>query len=185
MEQILRAIEAVKAEKGRCLVAIDGRCASGKTTLAAELGQRYGCDVIHMDQFFLRPEQRTPERYAQPGGNVDRERFLAEVLLPLERGEPVAYRPFNCGTLTLDPPVTVPPAPVQLIEGSYACHPDLRDRYDLRIFLTVDSVEQLRRIEKRNGPAALAAFREKWIPLEEWYFSACAVESCCHIRGSL
>lgn len=185
MEEMLEAIEAIKRERGRCLAAIDGRCASGKTTLAARLGEHFGCGVIHMDQFFLRPEQRTPARYAQPGGNVDRERFLTEVLLPLRRGETAVYRPFNCGTLTLDPPVTVPPAPVQIVEGSYACHPDLRDHYDLRIFLTVDPAEQLRRIERRNGPAALPAFRERWIPLEERYFAACAVEACCHIRRTL
>ena len=34
-----------------------------------------------MDDFFLRPEQRRPERFAEPGGNVDRERFAAEVLV--------------------------------------------------------------------------------------------------------
>ena len=60
------------------LAAIDGRCASGKTTLAAQLQQQFDGSVIHMDHFFLRPHQRTPQRYQEPGGNVDRERFLEE-----------------------------------------------------------------------------------------------------------
>ena len=42
------------------LVALDGRCAAGKTTLARMLGERYGWPVVHLDHFFLRPEQRTP-----------------------------------------------------------------------------------------------------------------------------
>ena len=56
-----------------------------------------------MDDFFLRPEQRTPERFSEPGGNVDRERFLSEVLLPLRQGEAVDYRRFDCATFTIAP----------------------------------------------------------------------------------
>lgn len=40
------------------LIAIDGRCASGKTTLAAMVQKLYGsknCDVLHMDDFFFAP----------------------------------------------------------------------------------------------------------------------------------
>ena len=57
------------------LIAVDGRCASGKTTLASALERETGCNVIHMDHFFLRPEQRTKQRLEEPGGNVDYERF--------------------------------------------------------------------------------------------------------------
>lgn len=53
------------------LIAIDGRCAAGKTTFAEKLSSIMECSVIHMDHFFLRPEQRTKERLAQAGGNVD------------------------------------------------------------------------------------------------------------------
>ena len=178
---ILHRIRQAGAGRDRTLVAIDGRCASGKTTLAAELGEALGCDVIHMDHFFLRPEQRTAARYELPGGNVDHERFLEEVLLPLRAGAPVAYRPYDCGHQCLATPISIRPAAIQLIEGSYACHPSLWDSYDLRLFLTVDPETQLRRIEARNGPGALAAFREKWIPLEVRYFAAWRIpERCDH-----
>ena len=33
-----------------------------------------------MDDFFLPPALRTPERRSEPGGNVHYERFLTEVL---------------------------------------------------------------------------------------------------------
>lgn len=36
------------------IIAIDGRCAAGKTTLAARLVKELGGDVIHMDDFFRR-----------------------------------------------------------------------------------------------------------------------------------
>ena len=76
MYQILFSeIEKLLAEKDRVVVAIDGGAASGKTTLAGMLSERYGGAIVHMDDFFLRPEQRTPERFAEAGGNFDRERF--------------------------------------------------------------------------------------------------------------
>ena len=37
------------------IVSIDGRCASGKTTVASRLERELDCNVIHLDQFFLRP----------------------------------------------------------------------------------------------------------------------------------
>ena len=72
---LLQRIRALAATQPRVLVAIDGRCAAGKTTLAASLQAQLECNVFHMDDFFLRPEQRTSERLHQPGGNVDYERF--------------------------------------------------------------------------------------------------------------
>ena len=42
-------------EKFPLLIAVDGRCAAGKTTLAAALREGTGCQVIHRDDFCLRP----------------------------------------------------------------------------------------------------------------------------------
>lgn len=80
------------------LIAIDGRCAAGKTTFATHLQGLWDCNMFHMDDFFLRPSQRTPGRLREPGGNVDYERFLGEVLVPLRKGEPFSYCPYDCKT---------------------------------------------------------------------------------------
>lgn len=167
--------------KAPLLVAIDGRCAAGKTTLAAQLQERSGCSLIHMDHFFLRPEQRTAERLSQPGGNVDYERFHEEVMAPLKRGEPFSYRPYDCRTRSLTEEIRVELHPVSVIEGAYSCHPALRGAYDLTIFLTVNGTEQLGRIRRRNGERQAAEFREKWIPLEERYFAALSIERQCDL----
>ena len=182
MNPLVEQAEALRAVRGRVIAALDGRCASGKTTLAARLSEECGWSVIHMDHFFPRPEQRTLERLAQPGGNVDYERFLEEVLLPLRRGERAVYRPFDCGTQTVLEPIPFAPGPVVLVEGSYSCHPALWEHYDLRAFLTVDPALQLGRIAQREGEARAQAFREKWIPLEERYFSAFDIEDRCDVR---
>ena len=141
VEQLLSAIRRLEGERGRVLVAIDGRCASGKTTLAARLVERLGGGVVHMDDFFLRPEQRTPERLARPGENVDWERFLAEVLLPLRQGGKVVYRPYDCRTQSMGDPITLERSAVVVVEGSYSCHPELWESYDLHVFLDVDPEE--------------------------------------------
>ena len=177
--RLLRRIQELQVRKERVIVAIDGQCGSGKTTLAARLQKDLDCRVFHMDDFFLRPQQRTAERFAQPGENVDHERFLEEVLLPLRSGQPVTYRPFSCAQQQLGAPVTAAPCRLAIVEGAYACHPALWDSYDLRVFLTVDAAEQLRRIEARSGPEKLRMFRDRWIPLEESYFTAFDLPARC------
>ncbi len=174
-------IEARRKAGSPFLVAVDGRCASGKTTLAAGIRKQTGCSVVPMDDFFLRPEQRTRERLLQPGENVDWERFLEQVLLPLRRGDAAEYRPWDCHAQTWKEPVVIEPRPVSLIEGAYSCHPALWDLYDFHIFLTVDAPEQLRRIERRNGKQAVAVFRDRWIPLEEQYFRTLQVAQRCEL----
>ncbi|MCM1328456.1 MAG: AAA family ATPase [Ruminococcus sp.] len=184
MENLLQLIE--NFPKGeRLIVGIDGRCAAGKTTLARRLQEEIGCAVFHMDDFFLRPEQRTAERLAEPGGNADRERFLAEVLQPLKRGRDViSYRPYDCKTQTFGEKISVKAAAVNVVEGAYCLHPDLWDFYGIRAFLTVSPDERLRRITRREGREKAKIFQEKWIPLEEKYFAAFDVEGRCDIRIS-
>lgn len=179
-DRVLAAIAPLRQAGKPLRIAIDGRCAAGKTTLAEGLRAQTGCAVFHMDDFFLRPEQRTPERFAEPGGNVDRERFLEEVLLPLTRGESVSFRRFDCHTMALQPAQTVAPAEITVVEGTYACHPALWDFYDFRVFLTVSPETQLRRLKNRPG-TDVEMFRSRWIVLEERYFSAFDLARRCEM----
>ena len=183
-QTILALVEEKKkvCQKETFILAIDGRCASGKTTLASYLQALTDCAVIHMDHFFLRQEQRTKERYDTPGGNVDHERFLEEVIKPLEQGISFPYRPYDCSRGILGEPIWIARNNLMLVEGSYSCHPTLWDHYDLRVFLTVDEQTQADRIQHRNGAKAADMFREKWIPLEEKYFAAYEIERRCDLR---
>ncbi len=155
------------------VLAIDGRCASGKTTLADLIFKLYCCAVVPIDHFFLQPHQRSAERLATPGGNIDHERFLQEVLLPIHRGDNCAYRPYDCSTGRLCSSIRLPEKPrLVVVEGSYSLHPALRRHYDLQACLWVGHGEQLRRLSERESPHMLKRFVEEWIPLEEQYFSA-------------
>ena len=170
VSELQSAIDRLLKRQDRVIVAIDGKCTSGKTTMASKLAQIYDCNVFHMDDFFLRPEQRTPERFAEVGGNVDYERFREEVLLPLESGKAFSYRPFDCSTFTIAPPVAVTPKKLNIIEGTYSHHPYFGNPSDLKILLTVDEETQRQRILER--PAFLhKRFFEEWIPMENRYFN--------------
>ena len=168
--QVFCAIDRLLC-KGNATVAIEGGSASGKSTLAALLQTVYDCNVLHMDDFFLRPEQRTQERLAEIGGNLDRERFLDEVLRPLQSGDIVRYRPFDCFRQALGDTVTVPPKQLTVIEGVYSMHPAFGEYYDLALFLEIDQKTQRDRIEVRNSPSLAKRFFEEWIPMENVYFS--------------
>ena len=186
-EIVYREIESNLRDKDFILLAIDGRCGSGKTTLAGRLqeicrGKALSCEIVHMDHFYPRLEQRTAERLNEAGGNLDRERFLDEVMKPLKRREAFSYRPYDPRVHQMAEAIHIGLSEVIIIEGSYSCHPALYDNYDLRIFLTVDEPERLRRIRERNGEEGLLQFQEKWIPMEESSFSAYRIEERCELH---
>ena len=163
------------------LIAIDGRCTAGKTTLAQALAKQLSCDVIHMDDFFLQPHQRTLERYSEPGGNVDHERFEKEVLIPMKNNKEISYQKYDCRLQKLTDRLTMKSGSIFIIEGSYSMHPSLNSYYDLSIFLDVNPEKQMERIRKRNGEEMLKIFQSKWIPLEEVYFETCQIKEKCQL----
>ena len=174
MKRITDRIDALLAREGAAVVAIDGSCTAGKTTLAGRLAQKYDCNLIHMDDFFLRPEQRTAQRFAEIGGNVDYERFRKEILENLRTGKTFFYRPYDCSTGSLKAPVEVQPKKLTVVEGTYSQHPYFGHAYDLRIYLQVS--EQLRAQRILARPAFLhKRFFEEWIPMEQQYFRTFAI----------
>ena len=178
----LEAIEkALLSRDEPLVVAVDGRCASGKTTLSALCAQVFpDCQVFHLDDFFLPFEKRTPQRLSTPGGNVDHERAQRELFFPLSQGKEVTFSRFDCATGTLEPPRTFPPRRLSVVEGSYSHHPALAPYSHLRLFLTWSPQVQRTRLSVR-APEKLRDFQTRWIPLEETYFSNFHIEDHCHL----
>lgn len=170
-DKLTESIDLLLSEAEHIILAIDGPCAGGKTTLAARLAQIYDANVFHADDFFLRTEQRTAERLSEIGGNFDRERFMTDILLPLSKNESFSYRPFSCKNQTLGNKIKVTPKKLSIVEGSYCHHPYFDGIYNLRVFLNVSDNEQRRRILIRNPDKAEKFFTE-WIPKENAYFKA-------------
>ena len=178
---IVSRVNALLQSKPRVLIAIDGNCCAGKTTLAAHLGELLDANVFHLDDYFLQPHMRSPQRLSQPGGNVDAERFLAEVLLPAFHGERSTVQKYDCHADALLPPVFVEPKQIAIIEGAYSLHPLLSPYYDLKLFYRIATDLQIQRILVRNGKEALKVFEQRWIPLENRYFEALDVLSQCDL----
>ncbi len=176
LSELFSFLDQKAASECRFVIAIDGGAASGKTTLAEILSSRYHGAVIHMDDFFPQHHQRTEERLSEPGGNLDRERFLAEVIPYLHEDKAFFYRRFDCQTMALGALVPIPNTNMLIVEGSYSHHPAFADRYDCKIFLDVAEDIRKKRILVRNGEEKYQMFLSRWIPMENRYFEAFSVK---------
>ena len=182
--RFLRLLPILRWAAGRSggVIAIDGRAGSGKSMLADGLAQALGAGVVRMDDFFLPAGLRTPERLAEPGGNLHRERFIQEVLPHLNSGAEFSYRTFDCGAMALGGVRTVAASPWRVVEGSYSHHPAFGDYADLTVFSHVEPEEQMARIRRRSGPELASRFQTLWIPMEEAYFAHCKIEPRAQLR---
>ncbi len=163
-------------------IAIDGRSASGKTTLSEKLEKMLPCEVIHMDDFFLPMEKRAENWMKIAGGNMDFERLLEEVLIPLRHGQMCEVRPFDCKRQKEKEGYVLGREKIIVIEGAYACHPSLWDYAELHVFMDVDEETQEKRIYARNGKKGLEMFQTTWIPLEERYLSKYKIKERCELH---
>lgn len=188
------------SDSGRLIVSMDGCCASGKTTLAERLCSDFNGDLIHADDFFLPPALRTQQRMNEPGGNIHYERFLDQIITPLLSARtsgtdgcvdpavqpcwPVLqWKHFSCSALAYSPDLRhTTGKPLLVIEGAYCMRPEFRPAYDLSFFLTTSQKNQLDRIRTRNGSEGLKPFMEKWIPLENRYFSFYDIPHHCRFQ---
>ena len=180
-ETLCAYIEQELQTKQPFILAIDGNSASGKTTLACRLADRFGGDVIHMDDFFLPFSLRTYERLQEPGGNVHYERFYEQIIKPLQSGTTsFCWQRFECSSgnyaselCRIENPSLI------IIEGAYSMRPEFRQAYDMTLFLCAGPETQKERIQHRNGSEKLHAFLEKWIPMENKYFEYYKIPEQC------
>ena len=179
LEKLAREIPARR--RGPALIAIDGRCGSGKTGFAALASRVLACssDVVHMDDFYLPPDKRKPDWMEVPAGNMDLERCKREVLCSPDRDGETSYRPYNCQTGRLGEPVELW-EPLTIVEGTYSQHPALAKYYDYKIFLTCEREEQTRRLQAREKDY-YPTFDRVWRTLEERYFAACGTRSAADL----
>lgn len=158
------------------LLALDGRCGSGKTTLAAQLAELFpDSAVFHTDDYYLPPARRISNWAETPCANMDLTRLRDELLLPAQAGAAVCYRAYSCREGAYLPEQPLAPAPLYIVEGSYSHHPLLAGCYDLKVFVTCSQAEQVRRLQAREG-ARYENFVRRWIPLEEGYFAQYRIE---------
>ena len=166
------AAAAALPEKEIAVIAIDGRSASGKTTLSRQLALILEAGVIHMDDFFLPQNLRTAGRLAEPGGNIHYERFRSDILPRLRQGVPFSYQRFDCSKMQPGSLRHISVSRWRIVEGAYSLHPRFGNYADLKVFYDISPAEQLKRIRQRNGERMASVFAQRWIPMEEKYITA-------------
>lgn len=146
---LARRVLAAPPRLGRTrLVAIDGPSGAGKSVFAARLASAFASlpsgapPVVHTDDLL--------------NGWVDQFAFwprLQEwVLEPLRAGEAASYRRYSWlrGQFT-SRPVSVPPAPVVLLEGVSSARASIRPELTLAVFVTAPARLRLARALDRDG----------------------------------
>ena len=91
------------------VLALDGRCGSGKTTMAAALAEQFPDSIVlHTDDFYLPPADRVPGWEQTPCANMDLARLRDEVLAPARAGKPALYRAYSCRRVLICPCSSLP-----------------------------------------------------------------------------
>lgn len=163
-------------------VAIDGRSAAGKTTLAnalaKDLANRTPRPVIRaeLDYFMRMVEDRAGYPYDSPESYYldawDYPMIRRELLVPLGPAGDRRYR-----ANPHDEQTTAPDDAILLADGVFLQRPELAGHWDLRIYLHIGLDESLRRGVDRDrhwmGGAAEAErrYRTKYLPAEERYLA--------------
>ncbi|MCL6297811.1 uridine kinase family protein [Streptomyces kronopolitis] len=143
------------------LIAVDGHAGSGKTTFAADLaGALGGAPVVHTDDLATHEEL-----FAWS------DRFGAQVLAPLARGETARYGVYDWVRGEFTGQRELAPAPLVLVEGVGAGRRALRPYLACLLWMELASEHSWERGQLRDGPG-LSAFWSGWIPSERAHFTA-------------
>lgn len=146
------------------IVSLEGKCASGKTTISSNLSN---ITVIDIDDFFLSKKMKSVERLNEIGGNIDY-LLLEECLKKIEVGKLIKYKVFDCSKQEYYYKETFINNTV-LLCGVYSYHQHIRKYINKLIYLLVDKDTQDKRLKERPN---YVRFVNEWVPLEEKYYDS-------------
>ena len=163
----------------KSIISLEGRCASGKSTITSKLKHKY--TIIPIDDFFLPINLKTKERLNEIGGNINYElvkKMLVELKQALKRNlEVFSYSAFDCSKQEYYTKEIILKDKV-ILEGVYSASIYFRELIDKIAYLFVDKETQLKRINNRS---LKEKFINEWIPLEEKYFKHILIEEIADI----
>ncbi|WP_219467312.1 uridine kinase family protein [Nonomuraea rhizosphaerae] len=161
LDELSRRIRGLAPSCGPVrLVAVDGPAGSGKTTYADALAAALGCQVVHSDDFPVPWD-------GGPGGWF--EALDAQVLRPLRRGRPGAFRRYDWVRDAYADLVTVAPAPVLVVEGVGTARRSAAHLLACVIWVEAAEDVRLRRVVERDGPELESRWRAWFAAEREWF----------------
>lgn len=165
-EEIISRVRLLLSQRDRVIVAIDGGTASGTEYWADRLAAFFDGNVFHTADF-------CGAELSDRGTYLDDERLQREVLAPVQKGVPFFFR--KNGKQQME---AVMPRKLNIVEGTFALHHQLRDAYDLKIMLRVDPDRQRRFVEALE-PEKLLLYKGQRLPAEALYFRFTDWEEHC------
>lgn len=175
MKEITDIEQLIKNLPSCGIVAIDGHCAGGKSTLGDLLATRLGAGLFHMDDYFLPFDKQTDEI----AGNIDFKRLRCEVFAGIASLQTFNTQSFDCKLQKLSFLKSHIANPLNIIEGAYSMHPCLQDYYTSSVFVKIDNEDQQKRLLQREGEEGTVIFNEKWLPQEIRYFNHFDIQMQC------
>jgi len=174
------------AADGMTMVAIDGVDGAGKTMFADALAERLEADdqiVVRagVDGFHNRRAIRHRRGKDSPEGffrdSYDYDALRSEMLFPARIGMPFRTAVFDWRSnrkATVNP-LTVPLPAILVFDGIFLNRPELRDEWDLSIFLDVPFAVSYARMARRDGsdPDPEAASNRRYYEGQKLYFREC------------
>lgn len=165
-------------QKDKSIIAIEGRCGSGKSTLSELFKDKY--TIIHLDDFFISIKEKSKINI-QKYGNINY-KLVYENLSIIRNAlnqniAKVTIKAFSCEKqeyyekeINLKNKI--------ILEGTYSSSLYFNEFIDKITFLLVSKETQTERIQKRE---LSNKFFSEWIPLEESYFKENDIISNCDL----
>jgi uridine kinase len=168
VSEIDRVIGLIAAIEHRpVIVGIDGRSGAGKSTFARALAaaSQIPIEIVEGDDFYLGTEL-----------GFDWARLERQVLCPARSGQAtISYQRYSWDEQRLGDWTSVTGAQCLIVEGVYMFRPELRERFDLKIWIEAEEEVRRERISARHAtyPPKIRdrqnASVERWLNDEDEY----------------
>lgn len=160
-------------EGAKCIIAVAGGTGSGKSTLISALVKSIGAEAVailshddyYKDQSHIRISERHLINFDHPDA-LDTT-LLIEHITKLRNGSPVAVPVYDFEHHSRGKTMPLDPKPIVIVDGILLlAEPELREHFDLKVFIDVDSDirfirRQQRDVFQRGRTAESVA--EQWI----------------------